>query len=365
MPAGAYDLSDSEGTTGTDDQILVWTGSNIALIGEGRDATILRVKQSGGAVGDDGHILQISGADHVTVSGITFKARAGQTKGHGIRLSNVDESLFEALTFEGEFGYGIAFRCLQGARCTTNGRITYTVFRDLIFDGSKYDAIDMKSDNTTNRGVMISNVIVKSFGVDATSSQDAAAIDIRGKVIANNLFIDRVNDHTTGIRFRATGGTHSSTGGHKSIVSGFIIEGGSSCTADTCVGAKINANDVKLANGYTEDVNIGVHVSDKNALISNVVVRNADTVGFRLTNGAKSARLVNVEAIGGGVGFQVEDRRVSVLNCLAESNTTGVKLTAAATDFKIVSCVLDGNTTQKSVPSPSPSGLEEFGTVNW
>lgn len=329
FPAGTYLVSE-DGSNGA--AIHLSSLSNVHLVGDGENTTIIKLADSG-----DAHVVNITGCTNCSISGMTIDGnRANQTAGvHGLRVDGTRIRVSDLYVLNAKsYGIGIA---------QTSG-IYDAKFENITVEGSGLDGIDFKNPNDDNYGVSMNNIFIDSPNRSSTTGQ--VGLDIRGEgVRVSNVHV-RGLDATfgvggrSGIRFREGELLGASgLGGHKSSVTGFTVIGdGSTAIA----GVLINARYCQLSNGAVEGCGTGVQVLEHSAMISNVTVKDCTVAGFDLTEDgtldADDCSLIGCVADTCVIGFDFEPVvRSSLTNCVGRDNTTAdVRIEANATDITLI-----------------------------
>jgi len=210
-PAGTY-MTNS---------LLYNSVTGISIVGENKYTTIIKLN-----AGQNNHLLGFNTSTDCAVQNITLdQNKANNTAGHGLRLGGIDGLTVNNVIIQNCDSYGIGFQA------GTNKNIFLTNFE---INGTGLDGIDFKDFNFDNENIVISNGIIKNYGLDGSVS---SGCDIRGPVIITNLAIVCDNDLNVGFRFRmpdAQGRAGSGTASNiqvtlKSVNAtiGFVVESAS------------------------------------------------------------------------------------------------------------------------------------------
>jgi hypothetical protein len=176
FPAGTY-MTNS---------LLYNSVTGISIVGENKYTTIIKLN-----AGQNNHLLGFNTSTDCSVQNITLDQNtANNTAGHGLRLGGIDGLTVNNVIIQNCDSYGIGFQA------GTNKNIFLTNFE---INGTGLDAIDFKDFNFDNENIVISNGIIKNYGLDGNVS---SGCDIRGPVIITNLAIVCDNDLNVGFRFR-------------------------------------------------------------------------------------------------------------------------------------------------------------------
>jgi hypothetical protein len=341
FPEGTYLVGDAGGN------VAISLLSNVTLNGDGINATIIKLKNAGNA-----HVINANSASNVAITNLTVDGnRANQSLGvHGIRGggTGVDGYFIENVEVKQTYAYGIGFQAGTFKRIKLN---------NIYVHDTGLDGIDLKNQNDNNEDVQYSNITVRQWGLDATATIQAS-MDIRGIVELVNIDArDPGNNTCYGIRFRnGETGDPSGLGGHKSSLSNFYIDMG---TSTTSVGLGIVARDVSVSNGHIENGLFGVLIQDSGARISQVTVTNTTGRAWILDNNglgldADDCVLTSCTAHDcAAQGFTVRTDRCQLIGCYSYSNNRGMVIEATADNTRVIG----GDVTRNTV-----SGLTTTGT---
>jgi hypothetical protein len=306
FPAGTY-MTNS---------LLYNSVTGIDIVGENKYTTIIKLN-----AGQNNHLLGFNTSTDCSVQNITLdQNKANNTAGHGLRLGGIDGLTVNNVIIQNCDSYGIGFQA------GTNKNIFLTNFE---INGTGLDGIDFKDFNFDNENIVISNGIIKNYGLDGSVS---SGCDIRGPVIITNLAIVCDNDLNVGFRFRmpdAQGRAGSGTASNiqvtlKSVNAtiGFVVE--SSSNTDVTV------SNVVVYGGYLAIISSvnGIYKSLRcvGAISECLTVNgNNNTIdGFTLDGGVTGAtRAIDLQSNASG-------NLISNFNLLNISGTDAIRIQAGS-----------------------------------
>jgi hypothetical protein len=354
FPKGTYLVGDAG------NNVAISLLSNVTLNGDGINATIIKLKNAGNA-----HVINASSRSNVAITNLTVDGnRANQSLGvHGIRGggTGVDGYFIENVEVKQTYAYGIGFQAGTFKRIKLNNIYVY---------GTGFDGIDLKNLNDNNEDVQYSNITIRQWGLDATATT-SSCMDIRGVAELVNIDArDPGGDTCTGIRFRqGDAGDPSGLGGHKSSLTNFYIDMG---TTTTSVGLNIVARDVTVSNGHVENGFFGVLIQESGARVSQVTVTNTTSRAFTLDDNpgtgldADDCVLTACHAHDCATqGFNIRTDRCQLIGCYSYNNDRGIVIEPTADSTKVIGGDVTRNITSGLITSGTNDSIRNVnGFVN-
>jgi hypothetical protein len=289
--------------------------SNVNLCGEDKYSTTIKLNL---AISD--HVIAFANAVDCSVENMTIdQNRTGKTGGHGIRLGGVDGLTLNNLRIKSCYSYGI------GIQAGTNKNVTINNFE--IYDTGQ-DAIDIKDFNLNNESIVISNFILRDYGL-LTINQ--TGINVRGPAVVTNgsIHITSTTASVSGFGLRSASAQGRGGFGSYSNIEIYVENG-------TGYGFYTEPNDLigsNISNIYVRN-GLGGVVSGKYHNINNIVVDGNSVALDGLSVFASDCNFSNISLFNVGRGIDVEPGAIenifSNFNIDSVSGANAIRVQATA-----------------------------------
>lgn len=354
FPTGEYALS-----TNTYYAILIQDCDGIVLRGAGRTATVLKTIEN-----NSGHVIGVYDSQNILIEQMTVDGnRLNQVNsGHGIRGENVDNFTIQNVNIQQTYSYGIGLQ---------DGEFKNVRIENVNIEHTGADGMDCKNKNSEsgdgNKNLFINNVSVKQWGL-RTDLTVQAAIDMRGAWEVSNVFAtDPGSTDCHGIRFRfgEADDAANGLGGHRSKLSNFYIDLGTTTTSG--VGLSVNAPFVTVTNGYVKGgadaiqvISSGTTIT-KDVCISNVYIDTHVDEGI-VING-DDVLISNCVITGGNEGVRTVGERTKLIGCVMDGCDEGFVADTGSNDLLLQGCSIINSITRAGRIVSGVTGVQIIGGV--
>jgi hypothetical protein len=354
FPAGEYAIS-----TDTVNGIKIENAAGITLCGAGQLATTIK-----NLAANPGHTISIFNSNNICIEDLTVDGnRLNQvSSGHGIRGENVDKLTIQNVTVQQTYSYGIGLQ---------DGDFKNVRIHNVNIEYTGADGIDCKNidsgPGTGNENLFISNISVKQWGL-RNDLNVQAAIDLRGAWELSNVFVREpgaTDCHGIRFRFGEPGDLANGLGGHRSKLSNFYIDLGTTTTAG--VGLSVNAPFITVTNGYIKggadsiQVISGGTTVTKDVCISNVFIDTHADEGI-IING-DDVLISNCVITGGNEGVRTVGARTKLIGCVMDGCDEGFVAQTGGDNLLLQGCSIINSVTRAGRIDAGVTGVQIIGGI--